>query len=66
MTHLIKKKNKKKKKKKESITICVKTEIEAKEIRDNFNNFNKYKLNIIICGDEEPISCFSKFLLANI
>ena len=27
---------------------------------------SKYKLNIIICGDEEPISCLSKFLLANI
>lgn len=52
--------------KKESITICVKTVKEAKYIRANFNSSNKYKLNIIICGDEEPISSFGKFLLANI
>ena len=52
--------------KKESITICVKTISEAKKIRENFNSSNKYKLNIIICGDEELTSSFSKFLLSSI
>lgn len=51
---------------KEIITIYASTEIEAKKIRESFNNSNKYKLNIIICGDEEPINSLSKFLLANI
>lgn len=53
--------------KKESITICANNQIEAERLREQFNqedNTNKYRLNIIISGEEEPVLSLSQFLLA--
>lgn len=53
--------------KKESITICVKNQEEANKIREKIkqeNNDDKYRLNIIISGDDEPALSLSRFLLA--
>lgn len=55
--------------KKESITICVNNIDEAKKIRENFkqnNSDNKYRLHIIISGQENPITSLSQFLLSTI
>ena len=53
--------------KKESITICVNNKEEASQIREKIkqeSNDDKYRLNIIISGDEEPALSLSRFLLA--
>lgn len=53
--------------KKESITICANNQIEADKIREQFDqdgHANKYRLNIIISGEEEPVLSLSQFLLA--
>ena len=53
--------------KKESITICVNNKEEARQIREKIkqeSNDDKYRLNIIISGDEEPALSLSRFLLA--
>lgn len=55
--------------KKESITICANNIDEAKKIRENFkqnNNHHKYRLHIIISGQENPITSLSEFLLSTI
>ncbi len=49
--------------KKESITICVNNQEEASKIREEIKQ-DKYRLNIIISGDEEPALSLSRFLLA--
>ena len=51
--------------KKESITICVNNKEEANNIREKMKQ-DKYKLNIIISGDEDPVLSLSNFLLARI
>lgn len=51
--------------KKEIITICAGDPLEAQEIRENFNN-TQYKLNIIICGTENPVEFLGTFLLGKI
>ena len=53
--------------KKETITIHVNNEIEAKEVRQRFNESSfsdKYKLNIIISGNEDPAESLGSFLLS--
>ena len=50
---------------KEIITICTKDQFEAEKIRDNFKH-TKYKLNIIICGTENPVEFLGTFLLGKI
>lgn len=53
--------------KKESITICANNQTEAAKLREEFkqNSYaNKYKLNIIILGNEDPVYLLSDFLLA--
>lgn len=55
--------------KKESITVYANNQIEAKQIRERFkqdNNFNQYKIHIIISGTEDPVLSLSQFLLAKI
>lgn len=55
--------------KKESITICVNNNIKADKIREQFKQYdytNKYRLNIIISGEEDPVNYLSNFLLAKI
>ena len=51
--------------KKESITICVNNKEEANKIREKIKQ-DKYRLNIIISGDEDPVLSLSNFLLARI
>lgn len=50
---------------KEIITICAKDQFEAAKIRENFQH-TKYKLNIIICGAENPVEFLGAFLLKKI
>ena len=53
--------------KKESITICANNDKEAEQLREQFkqaDNTNKYRLNIIVSGEDEPILSLSQFLLS--
>lgn len=53
--------------KKESITVYANNQTEADKLRKEFKqngHANKYKLNIIILGNEDPVYILSHFLLA--
>ena len=50
--------------KKESITICVNNHEEASKLRKQIQCDDKYRLNIIISGEEDPVLSLSQFLLA--
>ena len=53
--------------KKESITICVDNQKEADEAREAFkqNGYDdKYRLNILIAGDDDPVLSLSQFLMS--
>lgn len=55
--------------KKESITIYVENKEEVDEVRNKFKqecNSDKYRLNIIISGNDDPVLSLSQFLLAKI
>lgn len=51
--------------KREMITICASNPSEAAKIRENFDH-TQYKLNIIICGNENPVESLGTFLLGTI
>ena len=53
--------------KKEVITVCAKNQDEANEIRKYFKELgfmDKYKLHVIISGNEDPAESLGSFLLS--
>lgn len=58
--------------KKESITICVENNITNEELRTIRNNFksngysDKYRLNIIVSGNDNAIDNIGGFILSNL